>query len=77
MHADLVGPAGDAGLEVQGGGERLNAAVLTDGRSVQVGCRVAEVGDGPVVLGQARLWSLLRILHSRPVQVLSHSGCLA
>lgn len=77
MHADLVGPAGEAGLWVQGGGDGLDAAVLTDGRSMQVGCRVTEVGDRPVVLGQARLWSLLGILYSGPVQVLSHSGCLA
>lgn len=77
MHADLVGPAGDAGLGVQGGGDGLDAAVLTAARSVQAGGRVAEVGGGPGVGAQALLWSLLGVLSSGPVQVLSHSGCLA
>lgn len=77
VHADLVGPTGDAGLGVQGGGDGLNAAVLTAARSVQAGRRVTEVGGGPVVRAQARLRSLLGVLSSGPVQVLSHSGCLA
>lgn len=77
VHADLVGPPGDAGLGVQGGGDGLNAAVLTAARSVQAGRRATEVGGGPVVRARARLRGLLGVLRSGPVQVLSHSGCLA
>lgn len=77
MHADLVSPAGDAGLWIQGGTDGLGVGVLGTTRSLQAGRGLAEVGGRPVVRGQAWLRSLLGVLHARTVQVLSHSGCLA
>lgn len=77
MHADLVSSAGNVGLWIQRGSDGLGVSVLGAVRSLQAGGGVAEVGGGPVVGGQARLLSVLGILHAGPVQVLGHSGCLA
>lgn len=72
VHADLVSPVGNAGLWILGGGEGLRVVV---GR-LQAGGRVAEVGGGPVVRGQAWLRrGLLGILQAGAVQVLGHSDC--
>lgn len=38
MQADLVSPAGDAGLGLQGGRDGLSAAVLADVGGVQAAC---------------------------------------
>lgn len=38
VQADLVSPAGDAGLGLQGGRDGLSAAVLADVGSVQAAC---------------------------------------
>lgn len=76
VHADLVSPAGNAGLWLQWG-SALAAAELGAGGSLQAARGVAEVGGWPVVGGQARLLSQLGILEAGMVQVLGHSGCLA
>lgn len=69
MHADLVGPVGNAGLWILRG---------ADGLRVAVGSLQAEVGGGPVVRGQGRLRrGLLGVLQAVPVQVLGHGSCLA
>lgn len=75
MHADLVSPAGDVGLWIQGGSDGLAVAVLGTVGSLQAGRGVADVGGRPEVRGQAQLWSLLCELHAGQVQVLGH--CLA
>lgn len=71
VHADLVRPAGSAGLWLQWGSD------LGAGGSLQAAIGVAEVGGWPVVGGHAQLLSRLGILEAGTVQVLGHSGCLA